>query len=152
MKAWTKHLGLWFGSNKSPILGSREIDVMKILWDKGEQSAQTLHRDMANAEISLSTVQSTLERLYRKKLVSREKSGRFYVYQAQVDQRALVCGLLQDITAQISNGNMAPVVSGFMDFMAEGGMPQEVLSPNSDTSAAKSDSIPEHHSFPRDDH
>lgn len=153
MNIFKQSLGQWF-SAKAPVLGSREIEVLKVLWRDGEQSAQAIHHELMEADISLSTVQSTLERLYRKHLVSREKIGRYFVYQAKMDQSALVCDFLKDLTAQISDGNMAPVISGFMDYMAESGKPvsppfdklatdnsDEVTANRDDDRTAKSDSV-----------
>ena len=67
-----------------PPLGTRELDVMKILWREGDLSAQQTLEILGNGSISLSTMQSTLERLHRKGLVERSKSGRLYLYTAEI--------------------------------------------------------------------
>lgn len=101
-----------------PSLGPREIEVLKMLWRNGELSAQQLLDLIDGNNITLSTMQSTLERLHRKQLVNRSKSGRSYRYTASIDQSTVISCLLQDISSQISDGEMAPMVSGFMSFVS----------------------------------
>ena len=110
---------------QAPTLGRRELEVMKILWREDELSAQAMLDCFVNDEISLSTMQSTLERLCRKKLVSREKAGRYYLYRAATSQSAIIAQLLGDIAEDFSDGDMAPMISGFMSFID-----QEAIDPN----------------------
>lgn len=104
---------------QAPKLGARELEVMKILWRGESLSAKQVLDDLPNCELSLSSMQSTLERLFRKSLLTREKLGRFYVYQAKVSRSELITLLLGDIAEQVSDGQMAPMISGFMAFIGE---------------------------------
>ncbi len=121
MKGITEGLGRLLDQrrkkNRGPTLGSRELEVMKILWGEGELSAQQVLERLTDESLSLSTMQSTLERLHRKELVRRQKSGRFYIYQATVTRETIISQLLGDIAQQISDGDMAPMISGFMSFV-----------------------------------
>ncbi|MCU4675023.1 BlaI/MecI/CopY family transcriptional regulator [Catenovulum sp. 2E275] len=123
MKNLGKGLSHWFGNRQKttqvPSLGVREIEVLRILWREGELSAQQVLQFIENEEISLSTMQSTLERLFRKNLLSRQKSGRYYLYTASISQSAIISGLLQDIASQLSGGDMAPMISGFIEYVGE---------------------------------
>jgi predicted transcriptional regulator len=118
-----KGLGRWFMKDTHrqsfPNLGSREVEVLKILWREGELTAHDALGFIANEQITLSTMQSTMERLYRKKLVSRTKSGRSYLYQSAISQSNVINNLLHDLTAQICDGDLAPIISGFMSFVDE---------------------------------
>lgn len=122
MKGLEKGLSRWLKKDHYqpfPTLGSREIEVLKFLWREGEQTAQQTLSFFANEQISLSTIQSTLERLHRKNLLLRKKHGRSYTYQAAISQSDLISHLLQDITTQVSDGDIAPLISGFMSFVGE---------------------------------
>lgn len=130
----SKGLSYWLSGKRSarniPALGAREIAVLKIMWREGELSAQQLLLQMQDSQITLSTMQSTLERLYRKKLVSRYKEGRSYQYKATTSQSVIISSLLKDIATQISDGDMEPMVSGFMTFMdqeTENSLPPELI-------------------------
>lgn len=101
----------------APRLGERELEVMKILWRGESLSAQQVLQRIADNSLSLSTMQSTLERLHRKQLLIRKKSGRRFVYDAAVSQSVIISQLLEHIAEQITDGEMAPMVSGFMSFI-----------------------------------
>ncbi len=101
-----------------PDLGERELLVLEVLWECGEATAQGVQRRMPGAGISLSTVQSTLERLYRKRLVERAKRGRAYRYQAMVSRPQLISALLRDMAEQVASGDPAAMISGFLDYVS----------------------------------
>ena len=75
LKRW---LGFYRRHSRTPNLGEREMAIMEVLWHAGPQSAQSIQQTLDDP-ISLSTVQSTLERLHRKQLLERQKNGRAYV-------------------------------------------------------------------------
>ncbi|MCC2605232.1 BlaI/MecI/CopY family transcriptional regulator [Planctobacterium marinum] len=123
MNGLTYKLGRLLGqlspSPKAPALGERELEVMKIVWQGEQLSAKEVLCRSTDSELSLSTMQSTLERLYRKNLLYREKTGRFFVYRAAVSRSQIISQLLGDITEQICDGDVTPLLSGFSDFCSE---------------------------------
>lgn len=127
MKSISENLSNWFGQRSRnqplPTLGARELEAMKTLWRQGELSAQLMLTHTCEEALSLSTMQSTLERLHRKGLLERRKSGRQYFYTAAISQSDLISRMLQDMAVQISDGDMAPMLSGIMDFVGEGNAP-----------------------------
>lgn len=113
-------LGLQKRRKSLPSLGTRELAVMEVLWGtESETTAQQVLDNMPAGTIGLSTIQSTLERLYRKKLVSRHKLGRAYAYAARCRRQDLISQLLQDITRDIAGGDMQPVISGFISYLED---------------------------------
>src|SRR6202047_3897527 len=60
-------------------LGHLEVTVMEILWDRGESAVrdvvERLHRPLA-----YTTVMTTLDRLFKKGLLTRRKSERAFLY------------------------------------------------------------------------
>lgn len=112
--------GLLGGKRKGrmPDLGSREIDALDRLWSTGQLSAQALLEQMGQTQLTLNTVQSTLERLHRKGLVLREKRGRAYQYTAALSRAQLISRLLRDLADEVGGGELAPMISGFVEFVA----------------------------------
>ncbi|MCG8316652.1 MAG: BlaI/MecI/CopY family transcriptional regulator [Pseudomonadales bacterium] len=107
-------------ASKTPALGARELEVMEILWRNLPLTAHQIHEEMTDtANIALNTVQSTIERLFRKKLLSRTKEGRAYFYEAIVTKPQLISNLLRDISLEIAGGEIEPMISGFIDFVDE---------------------------------
>lgn len=102
---------------RAPALGARELAVLDILWGASSLSAQQVLERMPGGDISLSTIQSTLERLQRKEIVQRDKRCRAFFYSARMTRGELIRLLFEDIAEEIAGGDMAPMVSGFMEFL-----------------------------------
>lgn len=121
MKGRKQSLTSWLGavpSRRVPDLGEREMDVLEVLWTRGELSAQNVREALSGQSVSLSTVQSTLERLHRKALLEREKVGRAYRYRPLLTRTQLIGGLLRDLAEDVAGGDVAPMLSGFLDYVA----------------------------------
>ncbi|MEX1196869.1 MAG: BlaI/MecI/CopY family transcriptional regulator [Pseudohongiellaceae bacterium] len=98
-----------------PVLGELETAVLDHLWRHQQASAKAVHAALGQARgCSLSTVQSTLERLHRKQLVSRQKSSHAYSYAPQVEREALVARMMRDVLERF-NGDFATSLSAFVD-------------------------------------
>lgn len=102
---------------RTPSLGQRELNALDVVWARGECSAQDV-LDELDDDVSLSTVQSTLERLHRKKLLLRTKSGRAFLYQAQVTRSNLISSLIHDISDDFGAEDGTALLVGFVDFLA----------------------------------
>jgi predicted transcriptional regulator len=66
-------------------LGSLESEVMERLWFLGEASVRDLHGEFA-PRLAYTTIMTTLDRLYKKGLLTRRKAGKAYMYVAAFDQ------------------------------------------------------------------
>lgn len=73
--------------------GSREIppplelECLSVLWRTGESNVRTVQEALAvSRPLAYTTVMTMLERLARKQLVSRRKTGRHFVYAALVER------------------------------------------------------------------
>ena len=85
-------------SSSVPPLGELEIAVLEYVWHQPQVSAKETHAAIGAARgISANTVQSTLERLFRKQLLRREKQGHAFYYSAQVPRLQLLVGLINDV-------------------------------------------------------
>lgn len=77
-------------------LGDLEIAVLEQLWASGQMDARAMHQRVSSSRrISLSTVQSALERLYRKGLLVREKVSHAYVYAPRVARDEVMARLVE---------------------------------------------------------
>ena len=104
-------------SNTLPQLGELELALMEALWACPEQSAAGLQQRLpGNRRSSLSTIQSTLERLHRKALVRRHKQGHAYLYSAALARPELLGRLLGGVIRQLHTGSLDPILSSFVDF------------------------------------
>ena len=79
--------------NEAPLtlsrgLGDREREVMSVVWQEG--SVSVLHvAQRLSTSLAYTTVMTTLDRLYKKGLLLREKKNRAFVYSAAITQGAI---------------------------------------------------------------
>ena len=98
-----------------PALGDLEVAVLEVVWETPECSAKDVHEEIGKARgISLNTVQSTLERLYRKQLLSRRKRGHAYRYSALVRREQLIASYIQETVGRFG-GDAATSLAAFID-------------------------------------
>ncbi|MEW7988140.1 MAG: BlaI/MecI/CopY family transcriptional regulator [Candidatus Thiodiazotropha sp.] len=103
-----------------PYLGELEIAVLEELWACGACDAKTVHRRIGERRgIAPNTVQSTLERLYRKELLTREKVSHAYVYTPSVQREQLMERLIEEVVETFSAGHSEPMLAAFVDLAAK---------------------------------
>ena len=103
-----------------PALGELEIAVLEHAWSAGETSAKDAHAAIGEQRgISLNTVQSTLERLFRKELLTRTKAGHAFRYSARIPREQLLARLIQDVIGRFgadTSASPAAFVEAAEDF------------------------------------
>jgi predicted transcriptional regulator len=103
-----------------PTLGALEIAVLRQIWaSPGPLDAWEVLAGVGKRRISLSTVQSTLERLHRKALLVRIKVRRAYRYSPAVSQARLIGLLINDLSQRLAEGEFEPVISGFVELVGD---------------------------------
>ena len=80
----------------------RELEILKILWDRGRASVRAVYEEMRrSAPIVQNTVQAFLRTMEDKGLVRHEVEGRTFVYEPvprkDETERRLVSGVLQRV-------------------------------------------------------
>ncbi|MDZ4149914.1 BlaI/MecI/CopY family transcriptional regulator [Methylicorpusculum sp.] len=104
---------------KRPYLGELEMAVLEYLWSHGEFDAKGVYSAVGKTRgISHNTIQSTLERLFKKKLLAREKISHAYVYQAKVGRDELMSRMINDVVNTISKNNADGMLAAFVDIAA----------------------------------
>ena len=103
-----------------PYLGELELAVLEELWSHGPLDTKAVHRAIGTRRgIGLNTVQSTLERLFRKQLLEREKVSHAYVYAPAVQREELMERLIEEVVETFSNGRTEPMLIAFVDLAAK---------------------------------
>jgi predicted transcriptional regulator len=103
-------------------LGHLEREILNRLWaDPEPLSVRALEASFGGA-LAYTTLMTTLDRLHRKGLVERERSGRAFLYRARVTREQLDNGVATDlIDAMLGSGLNAarPVMSTFVDAVGQ---------------------------------
>jgi predicted transcriptional regulator len=69
---------------------------MEETWRLGEVSVRDIHRSF-NEQIAYTTLMTTLDRLFKKKLLDRRKDGRAFLYAPVVSREELDRGIKEDV-------------------------------------------------------
>lgn len=103
---------------KSPglasVFGALELRVLEALWRRGPATVRDICDDFPAA--AYTTLMTTMERLHKKGVLQREKSGRAFIYQSVSTRAELESGLItRAIQPLLSSDSARPVLSCFVD-------------------------------------
>ncbi|MCE2029679.1 BlaI/MecI/CopY family transcriptional regulator [Sessilibacter corallicola] len=102
------------------ILGDLEKRVLHYLWATPESDAKQVHKALTmSMGGKLNTIQSTLDRLFKKNLLSRQKVGHAYYYSAAVGREALIAQLIQSVTGDFVNDKEDGLIAAFASVSKE---------------------------------
>ena len=73
-------------TNGAPALGPLEADVMDVLWNRSEGNVRDVIQLLARP-LAYTTVMTTLDRLYKKGLLSRRKFERAFIYAPRLSRQ-----------------------------------------------------------------
>jgi predicted transcriptional regulator len=102
-------------------LGKLEQDVLNEVWRRNEVSVRDVYLAFAE-RIAYTTLMTTLDRLYKKNLLTRRKDGRAFVYLPAVSSEELEQGIREDvIQGLLGHGADAvqPVLACIVDTVSE---------------------------------
>ena len=101
-------------------LGELELRVMEVLWQRPHLDARQVRESLSGGRVpSLSTVQSALERLFRKQYVDRIRHGQAYSYFSAVSRSALLGRMLGNVIQLLHDGKMETILSSFVHVAAD---------------------------------
>jgi predicted transcriptional regulator len=91
------------------MLGPLETRVLELLWDEGG-ALSVRHVQPAFPALAYTTLMTTLDRLFRKGVLTRRRRGRAFVYEPRCSRDELLGELISDHVAQLlaaSGANVA---------------------------------------------
>lgn len=109
----------------APVLGQREIETLGLFWrdEKVPLSASDIlgmllsqAKDPGDV-ISINTIQSTIERLWKKQLLSRHKEGKAYIYTSMYSKQEVISSLIEEISDALGGGDDSAIMSGIFTFL-----------------------------------
>lgn len=101
-------------------LGELEKQVLQYLWQVDGAGAKQVHEVMSKSRSgSLNTIQSTLDRLYKKGLLGRSKQGHAFVYRAKVERKDLIAKLIRNVTSDFVDEGEHSLVAAFSSVSSE---------------------------------
>src|SRR4051794_29736388 len=107
-------------AERLPLLGDLELAVLDFVWANREVDVRDVHGDIGLArEISVSTIQSTLERLHRKGLLSRERVSHAFRYKPVLSREEFRARAVAVAAGELRGAAAAGVLAAFVDIAAK---------------------------------
>jgi predicted transcriptional regulator len=102
-------------------LGQLETRVMNVIWDsKSEMCVEDVRRDLASTkEAAYTTIMTTLDRLYKKGFLERERRGKAYYYTAKVTRAELGSSVTKQVIDGLLNTFAEPAISYFVEALGD---------------------------------
>ena len=102
-------------------LGKLEREVLEQIWQRREVSVRDVYLQFEE-RIAYTTLMTTLDRLYKKRLLHRRKDGRAFLYSAAVGRDEFEDGIREDVIDSLFEsgiGEIQPVLACFVDTVSE---------------------------------
>ena len=102
-------------------LGKLEREVLEQIWQQREVSVRDVYLQFEE-RIAYTTLMTTLDRLYKKRLLHRRKDGRAFLYSAAVGRDEFEDGIREDVIDslfELGVGEIQPVLACFVDTVSE---------------------------------
>ena len=107
-------------SKSIPQLGELELQILEHLWKVSEADVQETHSELgAPRKISVNTVGSALERLYKKKLVLRDKVSHAYRYRPAMERGDFIAQRMVDAAGGLRALSEEGLLTAFVDVLTE---------------------------------
>lgn len=101
-----------------PVLGELEAEVMGIIWESRPVTVKDVGAKLSR-ERAYNTVQTTLDRLFRKELLFREKEGHAFVYSQRVNRAEYHRQLLSSVVGELLPHHREPVLAAFVEMAGD---------------------------------
>jgi predicted transcriptional regulator len=102
-------------------LGKLEREVLEQTWERREVSVRDVYLHFEE-RIAYTTLMTTLDRLYKKRLLHRRKDGRAFLYSAAVGRDEFEDGIREDVIDSLfeqGGGEIQPVLACFVDTVSK---------------------------------
>jgi len=101
-------------------LGELEKLVLKYFWQNKVADAKQVHAYFEKTRGgTLNTIQSTLDRLFKKGLLKRDKEGHAFQYRAAKERKAFIGELIKDVTHDFTLGDEDSILAAFVSLSTE---------------------------------
>ena len=99
-------------------LGERELDILSVLWQLGRASVAEVHAALQNRghQVAYTTIQTMLNRLEAKGIVSRDISSRTHYYRPILKQRTVLSRAIQRVADRFFEGSVSALASHLVGY------------------------------------
>ena len=97
-------------------LGQLQIEIMRILWKRGEASAVEVHESLLEQrDLALNTTKTMLRKMDERGVVAHREQGRQFIYRAKIAESDVRRGMVGDLLHRIFAGDSLALVNHLID-------------------------------------
>ena len=94
-----------------PELSTAELEVMKVLWEKGTGTVKDVQAALPDKKWGYTTFMTLVVRAYEKGYLKREKQGPAYIYEPVVSQKKTMGKMVRGFVDRVFDGALGPLVN-----------------------------------------
>lgn len=94
-----------------PELSTAELEVMKVLWEKGTGTVRDVQAALPDKNWGYTTFMTLVVRAYEKGYLKREKQGFAYVYEPVVSKKKTMGKMVRGFVDRVFDGALGPLVN-----------------------------------------
>lgn len=95
----------------SKVLGTREAEIMELLWKEGELSVAQTQYLLRRRQLAYTTVMTIMKRLWEKGLLRRRSEGGAYFYSPSLGRDELLSTVARDVVGGLLEELARPAVT-----------------------------------------
>jgi predicted transcriptional regulator len=97
--------------HKKAVLTEQELQIMKIVWDKGSSTVREVYEELLrHRKIAYTTVMTMMGILEQKGHLTKSAEERAYLYTPAQPQQQVVGNMVQDFVKRVFNGSAKPLL------------------------------------------
>jgi BlaI family transcriptional regulator, penicillinase repressor len=95
----------------NPTLTPLELDIMKVIWDRGEATGRDVHEALSGRrKIAYTTVMTMLKVLETKGHVTKRREEPAHVYRPTRSKRVVVRSMVREFLERVFDGSAQPLL------------------------------------------
>lgn len=97
--------------NKKPVLTDQELEIMKIVWQRGSATVREVYEELLKRrKIAYTTVMTMMGILEQKGRLKKSEDNRAFLYTPTEPQGKVVGSMVQEFVARVFNGSAKPLL------------------------------------------
>lgn len=99
-------------------LDDLQLKIMKVLWKNGELSVSQVQgylKQEEEREFAITTINTILQRLYKKGIVNYRKDGRQYIYRAEISEEETQTSMTSSLIDKLFKGKSSVLVNHLLE-------------------------------------
>lgn len=102
-------------------LDDLQLRIMQVLWKMGEAGVSDIQEKLKieeERELAITTLNTVLQRLYKRGIVNYRKAGRQYIYRAEISEKETQSSMTSTLIDRLFKGKSSVLVNHLLESSA----------------------------------